>query len=132
MSGIEPPPHPVRSESFSPLAHLLKHLQDSPPTSPQIFTPVLHRDSNASTQSLSAQASSSTHDPEDIVREIRTDGEHPFPIDRIMLMNVVRKNMGSPVVAIQFLSSGQLSCFRLSMCSADSFPIGTFHKVRYF
>ncbi|KAG9035514.1 hypothetical protein FRB95_011220 [Tulasnella sp. JGI-2019a] len=88
-----PHPHPERSSSFNPLAHLLSHLADSPPTSPAVFTSIDlgHPD---------------THDPEDILREIRTDGDNPFPIDRNVLKSVVAKRMRTQVTRITFLSSG--------------------------
>ena len=97
MSGrYSPPPHPhpERTTSFNPLAHLLKHLADSPPTSPVVFTKVDlgHPD---------------THDPEDILRELRSDGDHPFTVDRNILKKIVQKKMGRQVEAISFISSGQ-------------------------
>lgn len=88
-----PHPHPERTASFNPLAHLLQHLADSPPTTPVAFTRV-------------DLDQPSTHDPEDILREIRADGDNPFPIDRTVLKKVVEKKMAAQVEAISFLSSG--------------------------
>lgn len=42
----------------------------------------------------------------DRVREILADGDHPLPVDRKTLKEVVRHKMGQEVVRIKFLSSG--------------------------
>jgi len=42
----------------------------------------------------------------DRVREILADGDHPFPVDRKTLKEVMRNKMGQDVVRIKFLSSG--------------------------
>lgn len=129
MAGrYSPPPAPPRQEAFNPLSHLLKHLQDSPPTTPAIFTPI------------DLQNNPNTHDPEDILRELRTDGEHPFPIDRNVLKKVVQKKMRTGVDAISFLSSGmchfpfcrfQFEPFLPgeSPLTTPSMFAGTFHKA---
>lgn len=45
----------------------------------------------------------------DRVREILADGDHPFPVDRKTLKEVLRNKMGQEVERVKFLSSGQLS-----------------------
>ncbi|KAF8315429.1 hypothetical protein DL93DRAFT_2042821, partial [Clavulina sp. PMI_390] len=46
-------------------------------------------------------------DEEDDKREeIRADAERPFPVDRALLKETIRQHMHSPVVRMQFLSSG--------------------------
>ncbi|KAG9051281.1 hypothetical protein FS837_009547 [Tulasnella sp. UAMH 9824] len=87
-----PHPHPERTASFNPLAFLLQAAADSPPASPTVFAKV-DPDSPA------------THDPEDVLREIRSDGDHPFPIDRHVLKKVVEKRMRRKVEKISFLGS---------------------------
>lgn len=89
-----PHPHPERAASFNPLAFLLQAAADSPPASPTVFTKV-DPDSPA------------THDPEDVLREIRSDGDNPFPIDRHVLKKVVEKRMRRKVEKISFLGSGE-------------------------
>lgn len=42
----------------------------------------------------------------DRVKEILADGDHPFPVDRKTLRDVMRAKMGQEVVRIKFLSSG--------------------------
>ena len=42
----------------------------------------------------------------DRVKEILADGDHPFPIDRKILKEVMRSKMGQDVLRIKFLSSG--------------------------
>jgi hypothetical protein len=42
----------------------------------------------------------------DKVKEILADGDHPFPIDRRTLRDVMRNKMGQEVERIKFLSSG--------------------------
>ncbi|KAG9011351.1 hypothetical protein FRB94_008635 [Tulasnella sp. JGI-2019a] len=105
-----PHPHPERSSSFNPLAHLLSHLADSPPTSPAVFTSIDlgHPD---------------THDPEDILREIRTDGDNPFPIDRNVLKSVVAKRMRTQVTRITFLSSDMRAKFIIDITFLQAFLV---------
>jgi hypothetical protein len=57
---------------------------------------------------------SEEEDPQDAldrVKEILADGDHPFPVDRRTLKDVMRSKMGQEVERIKFLSSG--------MCSKD-------------
>jgi hypothetical protein len=42
----------------------------------------------------------------DRVKEILADGDHPFPVDRRTLRDVMRNKMGQEVERIKFLSSG--------------------------
>jgi hypothetical protein len=42
----------------------------------------------------------------DRVKEILADGDHPFPVDRKTLKEVMRNKMGQEVVRIKFISSG--------------------------
>ncbi|KAG8936460.1 hypothetical protein FRC02_001878 [Tulasnella sp. 418] len=128
MAGrYSPPPHPPRAAAFNPLAHLLKHLADSPPTTPLIFTPT------------DLENNPATHDPEDILRELRADGENPFPIDRNQLRKLVNKKLNARVETIAFLSSGTSlpvpSVARFSLRLTDSLLRSSVSQVlftRYF
>lgn len=42
----------------------------------------------------------------DRIKEILADGDHPFPVDRKVLKEVIQKKMGLDVTRIRFLSSG--------------------------
>lgn len=53
----------------------------------------------------------------DRVKEILADGDHPFPVDRRILKDVVRNKMGQEVVRIKFLSSGAF--IRLGLVAED-------------
>lgn len=60
----------------------------------------------------SASAKNAEHsffdEEDDRRREVRADAERPFPVDRDILREIVHENMGSPVVYLRFLSSGEL------------------------
>jgi hypothetical protein len=62
-------------------------------------------------------------------------GTTPFQVDRRVLKDVVRENMGVDVGRITFLSSGELWYFLflelLSFANVSMRNIGTFHKVDF-
>ncbi|SRR5258706_9824770 len=67
----------------------------------------------------------------DRVKEILADGEHPFPIERKVLKELLQHKTERDIQRIKFLSSGQL-CHKippsaLRLTSSDI--AGTFHKV---
>jgi hypothetical protein len=68
----------------------------------------------------------------DRVKEILADGDHPFPVDRKKLKEVIKNKLGEDVKRIQFLSSGEFG-FSCLTCGERSFGLtlvaGTFHKV---
>ncbi len=41
-------------------------------------------------------------------RERKADGDHPFPVDRPVLRELVRGHMGADIARITFISSGAL------------------------
>lgn len=65
----------------------------------------------------------------DRVKEILADGDHPFPIDRRTLRDVVSNKMGMEVERIKFMSSGERSVVLWLVAIKLTHSSGTFHKV---
>jgi hypothetical protein len=65
----------------------------------------------------------------DRVKEILADGDHPFPVDRRTLKDVVSNKMGQDVERIKFMSSGERSVVLWLVAMELTRTPGTFHKV---
>ncbi|KAG8810321.1 hypothetical protein FRC17_002980 [Serendipita sp. 399] len=56
----------------------------------------------------------------DRVKEILADGDHPFPVDRKILKDVIRSKLGQDVKRVKFLSSGTFhKAFVVSFTSGE-------------
>jgi len=106
-SNLEPLTSRFQQISLAELAHINEHLSRND----------IHFSSDWSTPLTSSAAGSrggggddyfSLFDEEDDKRaEIRADAERPFPVDRQVLKELINNHMHSPVVRMQFLSSGE-------------------------
>lgn len=56
----------------------------------------------------------------DRVKEILADGDHPFPVDRKQLKDLMRAKMGQDVERIKFLSSGMFLWWQTIAWIADA------------